>query len=59
MLHINKEKASAAAHKGHWMMHCGYLLAAAAEGHLVYSTMAALTALFMVGCALIGGGNVD
>lgn len=58
-MHFSREKARAAAHKGHWLVHCGYLLAAAAEGHLVYSTMAALTAAFMVGCAVIGGGASD
>lgn len=56
-LHVSKEKVRTAAHKGHWLVHLGYLTAAAAEGHLVYSTMAALTGLFMIGCAVIGGGS--
>lgn len=53
----SKEGAGNAFHKMHFLCHSGYLTAAALEGHLLYSVMAALTLLFMVGCAVIGHGD--
>lgn len=55
-IHVTRvsDKTRTAAHKLHWLSHAGYLVAATAEGHLYYSTMAAILLFFTVGCALIG-----
>lgn len=53
-VHVTKATAQKTAHKLHWFSHAGYLIAATAEGHLYYSTMAALLLFFTVGCALLG-----
>lgn len=55
-IHIRSvsDRTRATAHKLHWVSHAGYLVAATAEGHLYYSTMAAVLLFFTIGCAVIG-----
>ncbi|CBW54762.1 hypothetical protein [Pantoea phage LIMElight] len=53
-LHVTKQVAAHTAHKMHFLCHGFYLTAAVLEGHLLYSTAAAILLVVTVAGAALG-----
>ena len=51
---LQKEKAQHVAHRMHFLCHSFYLTAATLEGHLLYSTAAAILLVITLASAALG-----